>query len=231
MACEKSAPRIRGNDFPRLPPQGKRHIPRATTQVEHLRSRPRKMCAKVRAVLLHHSRSMLKERTWFNTSYRGAMDVNISRTARAEDCWSVVPSGVARFHRSRPDLLESVNWLKSSFADARDRLETSARYCTSSINAAIVHGFQNYLFGYVVHDFHFPYLPRQHKVDNPIARLLVRFEQAQNIAACRLNLRQRSQPPHGIVDSLAPTASVFPIAAAILAAAIIPHATASPCRK
>src|SRR5581483_10094779 len=47
------------------------------------------------ATLDHQRRSVLNESRWFSRSYRGAIAVNISRTARAAELPSAAPSGAA----------------------------------------------------------------------------------------------------------------------------------------
>src|SRR5579859_117794 len=54
-----------------------------------------RMCWNVREARRHHMRSTLKDKTWFSRSYRGAIEVNISRTACAAESLSLAPSGAA----------------------------------------------------------------------------------------------------------------------------------------
>src|SRR5258708_1310507 len=106
MAWEKSAPRILAVDFSAWRRKASVMSPVPQHKSRTLASGRERMSAKVRAVFLHHRRSTLKDRTWFSRSYRGAMEVNISRTARAADWGSAAPSGAAP---RTADFDESVN--------------------------------------------------------------------------------------------------------------------------
>src|ERR1700746_1911194 len=95
MAWEKSTPTICRRAPPDCFSRAKVMSP-DTPHKSRMRASDRfRMRWKVRAAFLHQRRSTLNDNTWFRRSYRGAIEVNISRTARAAELRSVVPSGVA----------------------------------------------------------------------------------------------------------------------------------------
>src|SRR4051794_41135977 len=121
---------------------------------------------KLRAVRRHHSLSTLADSRWLSRSYFGAMEENISRTARPADAASFAPSGAAP--RTGPGLALvnfSITRCPPDFIQSRGD-------CAA---------------GHILHDFNLADRARQDEVDHAVFCLLVGLNQSQGLAGLDCN--------------------------------------------
>src|SRR6267142_956145 len=122
------------------------------------------------------------------------MEVNMSRTARADDCGSKAPAGAAptTLGATISDLTESLNLTRLTRV-AQFRLKCRTKLCAERAiplpphvyllagqTPQLVHCFQDDRFRHVVDNLDSADFRGQHKVHHAIASLLVRFQKAQN---------------------------------------------------
>src|SRR2546428_7511597 len=130
------------------------------------------MVANNRAVRRHQSLSTFAESRWFSRSYRGAIAVNISRTARDADSESVAPSGAA----------PTTGVLAFSLT-----VELPTR-CPPNLRQSS----RNYVLRDILYNFHFPDFFRKYKVHDSPFRLLVGLEQSHCFSSLQIDSRKGS---------------------------------------